>query len=100
MLNSEQKEKELLPNAGRFEPGTDNSIGIFGLIAQLRSITTIGADVVEQRILDLTDLFCAGLKAQGYPRVSKGINVQAIGAKERNRPLSHLSIPQSAATLC
>ena len=60
------QEKELLPNANRFEPGTENSIGIFGLVARLKSIMEIGPDLIEQRIVNLTDQLCAGLEAKGY----------------------------------
>ncbi|MFK7804394.1 MAG: aminotransferase class V-fold PLP-dependent enzyme [Anaerolineae bacterium] len=60
------REKELLPNAGRFEPGTENSTGIYGLTARLKSILEIGPNVIEQRIIDLTDQLCAGLEARGY----------------------------------
>ena len=60
------QEKELLPNAGRFEPGTENSAGIFGLTARLRSILALGPDQIEQRIIALTDRLCAGLEARGY----------------------------------
>lgn len=60
------QEKDLLPGANRFEPGTENGAGIYGLVARLRSISTIGSDVIEQRIIALTDQFCAGLKRLGY----------------------------------
>lgn len=60
------QDKTLLPGANRFEPGTENATGIFGLVARLRSITPIGADVIENRVLALTDQFCAGLERLEY----------------------------------
>lgn len=74
------QEKELLPHAGRFEPGTENSTGIFGLVARLKSIVECGPDLIEQRIIALTDQLCSGLETKGYqvtsprgPREKSGI---------------------------
>ena len=59
------KEKELLPHAGRFEPGTENGMGIYGLVARLKSINQIGAAVIEKRVIGLTDRLCSGLSDLG-----------------------------------
>lgn len=60
------QEKELLPNANRFEPGTENSAGIFGLTARLKSIIECGPAIIENRVIELTDRLCAGLESSGY----------------------------------
>lgn len=86
------QEKELLPGANRFEPGTENAAGIYGLVARLRSITEIGADVIEKRILDLTDRFCVGLERMGYTLTSHR------GAREKSAIVTfyHPSIDSQA----
>ncbi|MEM7117853.1 MAG: aminotransferase class V-fold PLP-dependent enzyme [Chloroflexota bacterium] len=58
--------KVLLADANRFEPGTENGAGKFGLLARLEQIDAIGADVIETRVLALTDRLCAGVEARGY----------------------------------
>ncbi len=59
-------EIDLLPDARRFEPGSENSIGIFGLGGTLDLIAELGIDAIEARVLALTDLLCDGLARKGY----------------------------------
>lgn len=61
---------DLLPDAGRFEPGTENNIGIYGLGGTLELIEEVGIATIESRVLVLTDLLCAGLARRGYRVVS------------------------------
>ena len=61
-----QRTLDLLPTASRYEPGTKNAIGIWGLDARLRQIHATRAREIEKRILALTDQLCAGLIAKGY----------------------------------
>ena len=61
-----RKELDLLPDARRFEPGTENSAGMYGLVARLREIDRIGAQVIENRVLSLTDRLCDGVQRYGY----------------------------------
>lgn len=56
-------DKKLLPDANRFEPGTENGAGKYGLLARLQQIEAIGATAIEQRVLDLTDYLCEQLRA-------------------------------------
>lgn len=44
---------ELLPSAKRFEAGTPNGAGIFGLTERLKRILSLGPDRLEQRVLSL-----------------------------------------------
>jgi selenocysteine lyase/cysteine desulfurase len=57
---------DLLPDARRFEPGSDNSIGVYGLGGTLELISELGNNAIESRILALTDQLCDGLARQGY----------------------------------
>jgi cysteine desulfurase/selenocysteine lyase len=57
---------DLLPDARRFEPGSQNSIGIFGLGGTLDLILELGISAIEARVLALTDRLCDGLTHQGY----------------------------------
>lgn len=59
-------EIDLLPDARRFEPGSENTIGIFGLGGTLDLIMELGIDAIEARVLALTDLLCDGLACKGY----------------------------------
>jgi selenocysteine lyase/cysteine desulfurase len=61
---------DLLPDARRFEPGSDNTIGICGLGGTLELIAELGNAAIEARVLGLTDLLCEGLVRQSYRIVS------------------------------
>jgi len=58
-------ELELRDNATRFEAGTENAGGIAGLGASLELMEELGETRVENRVLDLTDLLCEGLRSCG-----------------------------------
>jgi len=49
-----RREIDLPPGADRFESGTENSAGLFGLGARLAEIEEFGASKIEERILHLT----------------------------------------------
>lgn len=61
---------DLLPDARRFEPGSDNTIGICGLGGTLELLHEVGMDAIEARVLALTDLACEELARKGYRVVS------------------------------
>ena len=54
------------PTAERFESGTLNTAGIYGLRAALDLLLSVGIAEIEARILALTDRLCAGLREKGY----------------------------------
>jgi selenocysteine lyase/cysteine desulfurase len=62
-------------DARRFECGTLNTVGIYGLGAAVNMLLEAGIRNISERILDLTDRLRAGLLAQGHtvfgPRVRK-----------------------------
>jgi len=56
---------DLLPNAERFEPGTENVLGIVGLGAAVGLFERLGPEWVEARVLAVTDHLCDRLPAVG-----------------------------------
>ena len=57
---------DLLPSASRFEPGTENVIGIVGLGATISLLEEYTTTWVEERILGLTDHLCQEVTARGF----------------------------------
>jgi len=53
-------------DAKRFECGSYNIPGVLALGAALGLLLEVGIDLVQQRILALTDQLCAGLQDRGY----------------------------------
>ncbi len=61
---------ELRRDARRFECGTLNIAGIRGLAAAMEFLLDVGIERIESRVLELTDLLCAGLERKGYRLLS------------------------------
>ncbi|MDE0298722.1 MAG: aminotransferase class V-fold PLP-dependent enzyme [Candidatus Poribacteria bacterium] len=57
------------PDATRFEEGSYNSVGLFGLHAAIDLLLEIGVPRIEKRVIDLTGRLIDGLQSKGY-RVS------------------------------
>jgi len=64
-LNFDSYHTELQPGAGRFEEGTPNSVGIFGLGAAIDLLLEIDVDAIGERVLQLTDRLALGLAQRG-----------------------------------
>ena len=56
----------LKPNAGRWEGGTANAVGICGLGASLRLLLDAGIPVIRDRVLELTDYLCEKAASVGW----------------------------------
>ena len=54
------------PNATRFEEGSYNSVGLYGLNAAIELLLDIGIPAIEARVLELTARLIDGLQAKGY----------------------------------
>lgn len=54
------------PDAGRYECGTLNTIGCFGLRAALELLLEIGIEPIGSAVVDLTNRLAAGAAAKGY----------------------------------
>ncbi len=81
-----RREIDLLPTAERFEPGTRNRAGIFGLAARLHEIDEAGIVSIEQRIFALNDRVYAGILPFGFQVTSPWGNHERSGIMTVNRP--------------
>ncbi|MCG9130093.1 aminotransferase class V-fold PLP-dependent enzyme [Candidatus Poribacteria bacterium] len=54
------------PNATRFEEGSYNSVGLYGLNAAIELLLDISIPAIEERVLGLTARLIDGLQAKGY----------------------------------
>jgi cysteine desulfurase/selenocysteine lyase len=60
------RDMALRPDAGRYEPGTLNTIGCFGLRASLEFILEVGVREIAPVVQNLGDRIAAGVEAKGY----------------------------------
>jgi selenocysteine lyase/cysteine desulfurase len=60
------RDMALRPNAGRYECGTLNTIGCFGLRAAIEFLLGIGIDRIGAAVQALGDQIAAGVAAKGY----------------------------------
>lgn len=79
------------PTAGRFEEGTMNIIGVYGLRESLKTVMMFGVDRNEAQILSLTGQLAEGLRSRGYGIISpmgegerSGILIFTASAKNEN----------------
>ena len=84
----------LRPDAQRFEEGSLNVMGIYGLGAAVSLILEIGIQNIQERVLALTDLLIEKLKEDGYQIVSSLI------PGERSGIVCFRSRRYSSAELC
>jgi selenocysteine lyase/cysteine desulfurase len=82
MANAEAYGKyqfEFRRDARRFDSGSYNIAGIYGLGASLELLLEIGLEPITRHVLALTDRLAAGLRDKGYRVVSPRLNGQASG---------------------
>jgi cysteine desulfurase / selenocysteine lyase len=60
------RDMALRPDAGRYEPGTLNTIGCFGLRASLEFILEVDVGEIAPVVQNLGDRIAAGVQAKGY----------------------------------
>lgn len=53
-------------NAGKYESGAPNVVGILGMAASMEVLLEVGIPNIEKHILQLTDHLCEGLLKKGY----------------------------------
>lgn len=63
------RDMTLRPDAGRYECGTLNTIGCFGLKAALELILEIGVEEIAHAVLCVADRLEAGVRAKGYQAI-------------------------------
>ncbi|MFB3041114.1 MAG: aminotransferase class V-fold PLP-dependent enzyme [Candidatus Poribacteria bacterium] len=66
-------------DATRFEEGTYNSVGLYGLGAAIDLLLEIGIPQIERRVLDLTNRLIEGLASKGYRLVTPTDESQRSG---------------------
>lgn len=54
------------PDATRFEEGSYNSVGLYGLNAAIDLLHKVGIPAIQQQVLSLTDRLITGLDSRGY----------------------------------
>lgn len=60
------RDMTLRPDAGRYECGTLNTIGCFGLRASLDLVLEVGVENIAAAVSSLADRLAAGLQVKGY----------------------------------
>lgn len=60
------RDMALRPDAGRYECGTLNTIGCFGLRASIEFLLEVGPGIIPPVIQNLGDRIAAGVEAKGY----------------------------------
>lgn len=70
---------EFADSARRYEAGSHNLAGIFGLGAALEMIPEIGLEDISRRLIALTQRLVAGLRDKGYRIISSRLPTEASG---------------------
>lgn len=66
-------------DATRFEEGSYNSVGLYGLNAAIDLLLDIGIPTIETHVLELTAGLIAGLEAKGYRVITPKTDVKRAG---------------------
>ena len=78
------------PDATRFEEGSYNSVGLYGLKAALDLLLEVGIPTIEGRVLGLTKHLIEGLEAKGYRVITPKKDLDRAGIvifeSERHTP--------------
>ena len=70
--NYAERTERLRPDAARYEPGTLNTAGIFGLRASIDLLIEAGVERIGPQLLALTDQIAAGARERGYEIMLQG----------------------------
>jgi len=82
--------------AGRFECGTLNTAGVYGIKAAIDLLNEIGPETIERYLLELSDYLSERLKMKGYTVISsrrageKSAIVTCVHGRHTPRDLYHL----------
>lgn len=81
------------PDATRFEEGSYNSVGLYGLKAAIDLLLDIGIPTIEGRVLELTKRLRGGLEAKGYRVITSKTDSERAGIvifeSERHTPVEN-----------
>ncbi len=67
------------PDATRFEEGSYNTVGLYGLKAAIELLLKIGISKIENRVLALTATLITGLKSKGYKVITPNDDFDRAG---------------------
>ena len=67
------------PDATRFEEGSYNSVGLYGLNAAIELLLEVGISTIETHILQLTIGLIEGLESKGYRVITPKANSERAG---------------------
>ncbi len=78
------------PDATRFEEGSYNSVGLYGLKAAIELLLEVGISNIETHILQITENLIQGLETKGYCVITPTRNSERAGIvsfeSDRNTP--------------
>lgn len=60
------RDMALRPNAARYECGTLNTVGVFGLDAAIRFVQKVGVHRIGEQVVDLVERVAQGVEQKGY----------------------------------
>lgn len=67
------------PDATRFEEGSYNSVGLYGLRAAIELLLEIGIPTIQRHLLELTGHLITGLEAKGYRVITPQVDSERAG---------------------
>jgi selenocysteine lyase/cysteine desulfurase len=80
------RDMSLRPDAGRYECGTLNTIGCFGLRAAIEFLLEIGVESVAPAVQSLGDRIAAGVQAKGYELLEQRTPESGAGIVSFRKP--------------
>jgi selenocysteine lyase/cysteine desulfurase len=98
------RDMRLRPDAGRYECGTLNTIGCYGLRAAIEFLLEVGVEPISRQVQSLSDQIVQGVTAKGYEVL--GTRTPASGAgivsfrKQGIDPRSTVSRLRSQGIIC
>jgi selenocysteine lyase/cysteine desulfurase len=80
------RDMALRPDAGRYEPGTLNTIGCFGLRAAIEFLLEVDVGEIAPVVQNLGDRIAAGVEARGYELMSSRTPENGAGIVSFRKP--------------
>jgi cysteine desulfurase/selenocysteine lyase len=81
-----QRDMTLRPDAGRYECGTLNTVGCFGLRAALDFILEVGVDRIGPQVQATANLIAEGVRTKGYELLGKRTPETGAGIVSFRKP--------------
>ena len=85
-FNDYRRTDELRSDAGRYECGSLNTIGIFGLRAAIEFLLHVGIERIAPAVQALGDRIAAGVQAKGYELLGSRTNENGAGIVSFRHP--------------